>query len=445
MPSPLFGLPYSEIGEFVMSLSQFDRWLRERGIEKRGACYLLPCQGEAAAGASADASKEVPSAQAELTVTISTRTRDCHGDILEPTGVHLKRFLRNPIVLWAHDYSSLPIGRATALTTEGDGIRARILFAQTRFAHEVCQLYKDGFLRGWSVGFVPRKWDVLTDENRKFAGYHIKEWELLELSAVPVPANPEALTVALDKGRVREPMLVKSLRAASVPRKDSAEAVLPLSAARKDPEDAEWDAAAEVSQASIEDLKAMCAWHDPAHATAKSAHKLPHHRAKGHNVVWRGVSAAMGALLGARGGLDIPVRDRRGVYLHLAEHYEQFGKEPPAPDKAASPGRAASSNKEEHEAVSYQAECLARLKAIQAGLADAIGLFSKPSGGGARAASPAPATADERMARATSSEVPGDGRGTSPGLLAAALAPALRRELARRVTREIRRRQGKLD
>jgi len=37
----------------------------------------------------------------------------------------------------------------------------------------------------------------------------------------------------------------------------------------------------------------------------------------------------MQALLGARGGVDIPTSDRRAVYRHLAAHYEDFDKEPP--------------------------------------------------------------------------------------------------------------------
>jgi hypothetical protein len=60
--------------------------------------------------------------------------------------------------------------------------------------------------------------------------------------------------------------------------------------------------------------------------------KLPHHKPgkSGTGVaVWNGVKAAMGALMGARGGVDMPDADRKGVYNHLAKHYEEFGKEPP--------------------------------------------------------------------------------------------------------------------
>lgn len=58
--------------------------------------------------------------------------------------------------------------------------------------------------------------------------------------------------------------------------------------------------------------------------------KLPHHDPKTHAVNWRGVVAAMAALLGARGGVDIPAEDKQKVYNHLARHYrDDFGREPP--------------------------------------------------------------------------------------------------------------------
>lgn len=79
-----------------------------------------------------------------------------------------------------------------------------------------------------------------------------------------------------------------------------------------------------------EKLRMANAWVDPkGDPNAKSSYKLPHHLANGE-VVLRGVEAAMGALLGARGGVSIPASDKQAVYNHLAKHYKQFGKTPPA-------------------------------------------------------------------------------------------------------------------
>jgi len=63
----------------------------------------------------------------------------------------------------------------------------------------------------------------------------------------------------------------------------------------------------------------------------KGAYKLPHHKEIDGEIlcVWRGVAAAMGALLGARGGVNIPDNEKRAVYNHLKAHYKQFDKDVP--------------------------------------------------------------------------------------------------------------------
>jgi signal peptide peptidase SppA len=79
------------------------------------------------------------------------------------------------------------------------------------------------------------------------------------------------------------------------------------------------------------------AWYDSANAEDFGSYKLPHHDVKNDKltVVWGGVKAAMGALLGSRGGADIPSGDRKAVYDHLAAHYKEFDKEPPEYHTAA--------------------------------------------------------------------------------------------------------------
>lgn len=77
----------------------------------------------------------------------------------------------------------------------------------------------------------------------------------------------------------------------------------------------------------------MYAWQHPdADPTTKSAYKFPHHEvdADGNpgpaNV--RGCIIGIAVLNGAMGGADIPDRDRRGVWEHLAAHLKDADIEP---------------------------------------------------------------------------------------------------------------------
>jgi len=62
------------------------------------------------------------------------------------------------------------------------------VFAGTEKAQIVRQLYDEGIIKTVSVGFIPKKRD---EKDQKI----ITEAELLELSFVPVPANPNALSL----------------------------------------------------------------------------------------------------------------------------------------------------------------------------------------------------------------------------------------------------------
>jgi HK97 family phage prohead protease len=99
---------------------------------------------------------------------------------------------------------------------------------------------------------------------------------------------------------------------------------------KKAARDKEWDGPAQVKAADVEDLRVMAAIEDTDNRDVKKGYKLPHHEADGHAVVWRGVAAAMAAILGARGGVDAPTAAKRAAYRHLSKHYKQFDEDPPA-------------------------------------------------------------------------------------------------------------------
>ena len=130
----------------------------------------------------------------ELTFVLSTDDMDRHGDVVSADGWRLEAYLRNPVLLWAHDYRHPAIGRALSVWTESHRLLARMEFAPTAFAQEVASLYATGFQWGVSVGFRPIRWEERRDARTgAFLGLRYLEQELLEVSAVPVPANRQAL------------------------------------------------------------------------------------------------------------------------------------------------------------------------------------------------------------------------------------------------------------
>ena len=129
-----------------------------------------------------------------MTVALSTDEVDRHGDIISADGWQLDAYLENPVVLWAHDHRRPPIGRAVQVWREPHRLLARLEFAPTAFAQEVAALYRQGYQRGISVGFKPLRYQERRDEKTgAFIGVHFLEQELLEVSAVAVPANRAAL------------------------------------------------------------------------------------------------------------------------------------------------------------------------------------------------------------------------------------------------------------
>ena len=63
-----------------------------------------------------------------LRFTISTGSVDREQDRIALAGWELANFKRNPVVLWGHDASRLPIGRAFDLRIEDAALKASVEF-----------------------------------------------------------------------------------------------------------------------------------------------------------------------------------------------------------------------------------------------------------------------------------------------------------------------------
>lgn len=146
---------------------------------------------------------ETNSDERTVTAIISTSAVDRDKEVVVARGIDFEQYLKNPVVLWAHNSWDTPIGKAMWLKRTGKKIIAKIKFADTDKAEEVYQLYKGGFLSAFSIGFIPTKRkqpepdDIKKNPDWADARMIIEKSELLEFSAVPVPANPEALVTAV--------------------------------------------------------------------------------------------------------------------------------------------------------------------------------------------------------------------------------------------------------
>ncbi len=127
----------------------------------------------------------------------STGAVDRQRDVIHQSGWRLDNYKKNPLLLYAHNYQSVPIGRVDGIRVEGDALVGALDFAPTPFANEIRALVEGGYLNTFSVGFRPLKQAY----NAERDGIDFLEQELLEISIVPVPANPNALV----EGRASTP------------------------------------------------------------------------------------------------------------------------------------------------------------------------------------------------------------------------------------------------
>lgn len=149
-------------------------------------------------------SKAAPDLQVgdrEAIFVMSTNDPDRHGDVVEQNW-ELRDFRKNPVFLFQHDSSSLPIGKISKIWTSDDKTKT---FAKAEatpegmddLADKVWKFIKTGFLNAVSVGFMPvEDPQPRRDKNGDFVGYTFPKNALLELSAVSVPAAAGALAIA---------------------------------------------------------------------------------------------------------------------------------------------------------------------------------------------------------------------------------------------------------
>jgi HK97 family phage prohead protease len=148
--------------------------------------------------------KAVDSKARTMSFVASDENVDRYGDIIRASGWQLDNFRNNPVLLFAHDSRQPPVGQVPSIEVVGTELIADCLFrpeGDSQLSDDVWRAVEGGFLRAVSVGFTPiGPINELVDSAGNWTGYEFTSQELLELSVVPVPANPQALAVAKSLG-----------------------------------------------------------------------------------------------------------------------------------------------------------------------------------------------------------------------------------------------------
>lgn len=154
--------------------------------------------------------KSVDAKNRRLRALGSTASVDRDGERVEPGAFKatLDSYRKNPVIVASHVYRSADgtptvIGHAKEIEATEAGLPFTMQFAETPLAEQYWSLYRDGHMRAFSVGFIPRAWrDEPVDPQQPMMQRRrtFTEVELLEISAVAVPSNREALVLAAGSG-----------------------------------------------------------------------------------------------------------------------------------------------------------------------------------------------------------------------------------------------------
>jgi HK97 family phage prohead protease len=122
-------------------------------------------------------------------------------------GIDVANFNKNPIFLWGHDgyggFFGVPqmdhvLGRVENIKVTRDAFDIDVQFADAATnpkADQAFRMVKAGFLNTTSIGFIPRQ--IVENVNGEEDDIpEITKSELLEISLVPIPSNPDALALS---------------------------------------------------------------------------------------------------------------------------------------------------------------------------------------------------------------------------------------------------------
>jgi len=172
-----------------------------------------------------------------MVFVMSDENPDRGGDVVKADGWQLANFQKNPVFLPMHQTDKYPLGVWERVWVEKKQLKGLVRFADKGTHPEAdlaYSLYKQGIMNAVSVKFLGEEY-----EPNDHGGLTFNRQELLECSAVPVPANANALAIAKGYDRKTRELFLKDVAKAP-------------DAAVEEPDEAQADGAAEEANDGIQ-------------------------------------------------------------------------------------------------------------------------------------------------------------------------------------------------
>jgi HK97 family phage prohead protease len=120
----------------------------------------------------------------------STPDIDRYNDIVEPKAFNtaMSWYMNNPVILLQHN-TDKPIGKTIEYILTKRWLEIKVEL--TNDIDNTFKLIQDWVLKGFSIGFIPKKWNFETKDQLEVR--QITDLDLIEISVVSTPANPNSL------------------------------------------------------------------------------------------------------------------------------------------------------------------------------------------------------------------------------------------------------------
>jgi hypothetical protein len=185
----------------------FKRMCRESVARMAYPSGSSVCRAYRSKGTSVEASSRT------ITCRVGSAALDRYNTVIDPEGVELRDFGRNPVVLWEHgrdpQRGAMPVGTCTSIGVvvgpDGPELIARARFFEgDEFAERLYQRYLRREMAAWSVNVVPKmefcspptREEIRRRPELASCEMMFRKTSLCEFSAVSVPGNQEALSLA---------------------------------------------------------------------------------------------------------------------------------------------------------------------------------------------------------------------------------------------------------